>query len=286
LLSYIRLMRPQQWVKNGFVFTGLLFTPHAWQDTELVLQVVWVAIAFSLLSSSIYVINDIADREADRQHPTKCKRPIASGEVGIPGAVILSIVLLLGSLIGVQLWVGLPATTVLFIYLVLNLAYSFGLKHVVILDVFIIAAGFMLRILAGTHGVDIEPSSWLLLTGVMVTLFLGFTKRRAELELEEGNQRRVLQYYSGKMLDVMIAATAAGVVLSYSLYTMSSDTILRHGTDNLIFTSPLILYGLFRYLYLLYIHKAGEDPSGLVVRDRHILITVVIWLISTFLILA
>jgi 4-hydroxybenzoate polyprenyltransferase len=202
---------------------------------------------------------------------------------------VLALILLSCSLLLVWSSAGGMALAVLLTYLVMNLGYSFGLKHVVILDVFLIAAGFMLRILAGTVGVGIEPSNWLLLTGMMITLFLGFTKRRAEMAIvegQEGEKRKVLEHYDERMLDVMIASSAAAVVIAYSLYTMSPDTIARHGTDKLILTTPLILYGMFRYLYLLYIHKAGEDPAGELLKDRHVLVTVLLWLVITLVVLA
>lgn len=285
LLALIKLMRPHQWVKNGFVFTGIIFST-AWTDLQLLTHVLIVAAGFSLLSSSIYIVNDIADREADRLHPRKMNRPIACGTVGVTEAWLYALFLMVLSLFLVWQLVGSAASFILLIYMVMNFAYSFGLKHVVILDVFLIAAGFMLRILAGTIGVAIEPSSWLLLTGMMVTLFLGFTKRRAEMGLIEGKKRKVLEHYDERMLDVMIAVTSAGVVIAYSLYTVSPDTIARHGTGALVYTSPLILYGMFRYLYLLYIQKGGEDPAAEVVKDKHILITVLLWLASTIIILA
>lgn len=288
LKAYLKLMRPHQWIKNGFVFTGLIFG-HAWNDMVLVGMVVLVTIAFSLLSSSIYIINDIADRVSDSQHPKKCQRPIASGAVKVPEAWVLALILMAVSLLLVWSSAGVMALVVLLSYLVMNLGYSFGLKHVVILDVFLIAAGFMLRILAGTIGVGIEPSNWLLLTGMMITLFLGFTKRRAEMAIiegKEGEKRKVLEHYDERMLDVMIASSTAAVVIAYSLYTMSPDTIARHGTDKLILTTPLILYGMFRYLYLLYIHKAGEDPAGELLKDRHVLVTVLLWLGITLAVLA
>ncbi|MDX8386616.1 MAG: decaprenyl-phosphate phosphoribosyltransferase, partial [Gallionella sp.] len=225
LLELLRLMRPQQWVKNGFVFTGLLFG-HEFNDSALVLQVIVAALAFSLVSSAIYIINDIADREQDRMHPKKKHRPLAAGTVSIKSAVTLSGLLaivaiaLAYSVSEIVLWIIIG-------YGLMNLAYSFRLKHVVLLDVFIIAAGFMLRILAGTSGVDIPPSQWLLLCGLMVTLFLGFAKRRAEiiaLTDDKTSHRKVLEHYSPVMLDNMIGVTAAGLIMSYSLYTMSSET--------------------------------------------------------------
>jgi 4-hydroxybenzoate polyprenyltransferase len=282
LASLVRLMRPKQWVKNLFVFTGLLFS-HAWDDTSLVIKVLAAAASFSLIASSIYIINDIADREADRRHPVKRSRPLASGAVGVREALMVAALLAIGgALLG-----AFASTTVLWLlaaYAVINLAYSAGLKQVVILDVFIIAAGFMLRILAGTIGVGIPASQWLLLTGLLITLFLGFAKRRAEWQAagEEGaSQRKVLEHYGPELLDHMITVAAAGVVMSYSLYTMSAETIAKHGTANLIYTVPFVLYGIFRYIYLLHHRQRGEDPAGELLLDPHMVVTFLAWLAAT-----
>ena len=177
LLRLLRLLRPHQWLKNGFVFIGLLFG-HAWNDPHKLSQALAAFVAFCLLASAVYVMNDLIDREQDRRHPKKKLRPLAAGTVSVRAAVVLGVVCLIaGGVIAVR-YAG-SAPWLFLAYVVMNLGYCFGLKHVVILDVFIIAAGFMLRILAGTLGIDIAPSHWLLLCGLMVTLFLGFAKRRA-----------------------------------------------------------------------------------------------------------
>lgn len=282
LKNYIRLIRPQQWIKNAFVFTGLLFG-HAWNDMPLVYQVVAAAIAFSLVSSCIYIVNDIADREHDRHHPKKKNRPLASGSLSVTSASLLAIFLgAPGAMIAY--WSSPSVFLIITGYAVMNLAYSFGLKHVVILDVFIIATGFMLRILAGTVGVGIPPSQWLLLCGLMITLFLGFAKRRAEINVlsaDKTGHRKVLEEYSPVLLDKMMGITAAGVIISYSLYTMSPDTIRTHGTAHLIYTVPFVIYAIFRYVYLLHQRGGGGDPSSDLVRDPHILITVIAWFTTT-----
>lgn len=286
IASLVRLMRPRQWVKNLFVFTGLLFS-HEWGDMALVAKVVAAAAGFSLIASSIYIINDLADREADRRHPVKRKRPLASGAVGARTALMLAAALAIGgALLGA--WASTTVLWLLAAYAAINLGYSAGLKQVVILDVFIIAAGFMLRILAGTLGVGIPPSQWLLLTGLLVTLFLGFAKRRAEWQAagEEGaSQRKVLEHYGPELLDHMITVAAAGVVMSYSLYTMSPETIARHG-GNLIYTVPFVLYGIFRYIYLLHHKQRGEDPAGELLLDPHMALTFVAWLVATIWLIA
>lgn len=283
----LRLMRPRQWVKNLFVFTGLLFS-HAWDDSALVLRVVAAAVAFSFMASAIYVINDLADREADRRHPVKRHRPLASGAVGVPAALLLAALLIVVAA-ALAAWVSSSVLWLIAAYAVLNLAYSAGLKQVVILDVFLIAAGFMLRILAGTLGVDIAPSQWLLLTGLFLTLFLGFAKRRAEWTAAAGSgaaQRRVLAQYGPELLDHMLSVAAAGVVMSYSLYTMSPETIARHGTASLIYTVPFVLYGIFRYIHLLHHRQRGEDPASDLLLDPHMVATFLAWLTTTVWLLA
>lgn len=278
----LRLMRPHQWLKNGFVLVGLFFA-HAWHEAALVQAVLLSVVAFCLMSSAVYVVNDLTDIKADQLHPTKRLRPLAAGSVSVPVAMALALVLFASALLAA--WLASPGVALIIaLYLLLNLAYSWRLKRVVILDVFIIAAGFMLRILAGTTGVGIAPSSWLLLTGLMVTLFLGFSKRRSELAvMEHGGEsgRAVLQNYSLPMLDLMIGVCSAGVVMAYSLYTMSAETIAIHHTDKLVYTVPFVLYGLFRYLYRTFADDLGEDPARDLLRDPHLLLTVVGWALVT-----
>ena len=287
IFELLRLMRPYQWVKNAFVFTGLLFG-HAWHDPNLVAQVVIAFIAFCMVSSTIYIINDIVDLEQDRHHPKKSQRPLASGQVSITAAIILALVL--GALgFGLAYGASKIVAIILVAYTLMNVAYSLRLKHVVILDIFIIATGFMLRILAGTLGVGIPPSQWLLLCGMMVTLFLGFTKRRAEimaLAEDKTAHRKVLAHYSPVLLDKMIGITAAGLIMSYSLYTMNPDTIRIHGTSNLIYTVPFVMYGVFRYIYLLHHQSRGGDPSHDLVRDHHLLLVVGAWVVVTIWLIA
>ncbi len=286
LLIYFRLLRPHQWVKNGFVFVGLLFG-HAWDDPQRLVQALYAFAAFCLLAGSVYAMNDILDREEDRRHPDKRRRPVASGAVGVGAAAAVML-----ACAGAGLALGLAgagsAPWIYFAYLGLNVAYSLRLKHVVILDVFLIAAGFMLRILAGTLGIGIAPSQWLLLCGLMLTLFLGFAKRRAELNAlagEGGSHRPVLQHYTPALLDQMITVAAAGTLVSYGLYTVSEDTVALHGTADLIYTVPFVLYGMFRYLFLLYRRGGGGDPARELLRDPHLLGAAAGWLGATLWVL-
>jgi 4-hydroxybenzoate polyprenyltransferase len=294
----LRLMRPYQWIKNGFVLVGLIFG-HGFADAGLVRSAAVLFAAFCLASSSVYVLNDVMDREADRAHSTKRNRPVARGAIPPGTALMLALGLAAGAF--ALAYIVSPAALGLAAgYVLLNLAYSAGLKHIAIVDVFLIAGGFMLRILAGTLGLGIAPSNWLLVCGLMVTVFLGFAKRRAELLAlttggkaggrggDEGGaaQRRVLQDYTPELLDQMIGISAAGTMVAYALYTMDEQTIALHGTSGLIYTLPFVLYGLFRYLYVLHRKGGGADPSAEFLGDPHLLaaaagwLALVLWLIA------
>lgn len=278
---YLRLIRPHQYIKSGFVLLGVVFG-HQWDAATLQLAAL-VFVAFSAMASAVYTLNDIFDVEADRQHPKKRTRPIASGVVSMRAAWLLFVGMSVLAL-GVGCMAGVLVPCLLLVYLLLNIAYSMRLKHVVILDVFIISAGFMLRILAGTLGLGITPSHWLLLCGFMLTLFLGFAKRRAELLMLDGvddrNQtqtRRVLDDYSPIMLEQYTAVSAACTILTYSLYTVSESTQQLHGSDNLIYTVPFVVYGIFRYLFLLHHRAQGNDTARDILTDRHLLLTLAGW---------
>ncbi len=284
--ALIRLMRPHQWIKNGFVFIGVVFG-HGWEDERLVGEALALFAAFCLVSSAVYALNDIADRDADRMHPAKRSRPLARGEIGVGHALVLCIALALSGL-AIAAAVSLAALLTAAAYVGLNLAYSAGLKRVAILDVFMIAAGFMLRILAGTAGIGIDPSKWLLLCGLMLTLFLGFCKRRAELLAASGagnpggaTGRAALEGYSRTLLDRMIAVSVAGAAIGYALYTVDPDTVMLHGTDRLILTLPFVLYGLFRYLQVVYSKGGGADPAWEMLHDPHLIAATAGWLGAT-----
>lgn len=277
-----KLIRPIEWIKNGFVFLGILFA-NVWRQPEMLLQVSAVAVAFSLTASGAYIFNDFWDREQDRGHPKKQHRPLAAGTISTSWALGLMVLFWIAGL-GIGVWVGTKTVLILLTYIFINVAYSLGLKHVPVLDVFVIASGFMLRILAGTTGVGIPPSQWLLLCGLMMALFLGFSKRRAELYASSaGNlaHRRVLNSYQPVILDKMIVLTATCVILTYSLYTMSPLTIQTHKTDALIYTVPFVMYGMFRYMYSLHNQTGGSEPAREIFRDPHVLLSIVGWLVVT-----
>lgn len=278
--------RPHQWVKNVFTLFGVLFA-HRW-DVATLQQAGCVFAAFCAVSSAVYVMNDALDVEADRRHPKKRFRPIASGRLA-PGLAWVVVAALAALAIGLALKASPMAAAIISTYALMNVAYSIKLKHVVIVDVFIISAGFMLRILAGTVGLHIPPSSWLLLCGLMITLFLGFAKRHAEISSSADSgveQRRVLRAYRVGMLEQFLSITAACTILSYALYTVSPETVAIHGTSQLVYTVPIIVYGMFRYLYLLYAQGSGQDTARELLTDRHLGLTIVSWFAATAWILA
>jgi 4-hydroxybenzoate polyprenyltransferase len=282
LKECLQLMRPRQWVKNGFVLMGILFA-NAWRQPDMLRRAVIATVAFSFIASGVYVLNDLVDRKDDLNHPAKKFRPLAAGSISAAAAVALLIVLWAAGA-GLALLVSRSVLLILLTYVAINILYSLGLKQIVILDVFLIAAGFMLRILAGTLGIGIAPSQWLLICGFMVALFLGFAKRRAELYAlagETSNHRRVLEHYQPVFLDKMIVITAACVILTYSLYTMSPVTVQTHHTESLIYTAPFVVYGIFRYIYSLHHQQAGTEPATEIFRDPHILFSIAGWLLLT-----
>lgn len=285
-LHLFKLARPYQWTKNVFVFTGLLFG-HGWSKQDLILRSLMAFAAFCLVSSGVYVLNDVFDRAADREHPEKKNRPIASGAVSV-GVALVFLALLWGGGFTLGWFVSRALVYVLGSYALMNIAYSLRLKHEPVLDVFLLAAGFVLRILGGTLGLGIPPSHWLLLTGTAISLFLGFVKRRAELDKlgsDPGKHRRVLEHYDDRMLDAAIVISATVAIVSYSLYSMSAHAIQVHGTHLLIYTVPLVMYGIFRYLFLLYAKRGGGDPSRDLFRDPHILVAGAVWVgVTLFLI--
>jgi len=281
-----QLIRPHQWVKNGFVFVGVIFG-HTWNAFDKLAEAGLAALAFSLAASCIYIVNDYADRERDKAHPKKRHRPLAAGRVTPQAAFALAALLAAGA-VALATLAGKLVLGIVAAYAIMNLAYSFSLKGVVILDVFIIAAGFILRILAGTLGIGVNPSQWLIVCSLFLTLFLGFTKRRAEL-LSVGSDfvihRRVLLNYNANLLDKMISICACAALMCYALYTTSPVTAEIHGTQNLVYTLPFVVYGFFRYLYLLHARQAGTDTSRDLARDPHLIATLLAWgIVTAFLI--
>ena len=272
LSALVKLMRPHQWLKNGFVLAGLLFS-QLWSDTDYLAQVLLAFAAFCCASSLVYLFNDWQDRTADALHPAKRNRPFASGAVAAPAGLALAAVLLAGTV--ALAWGNLVLLVLLVIYGLLNVAYSLRLKQVPVVDVFIIATGFMLRLLAGTVAVGIAPSHWLLLTGMFVALFLGFAKRKAETFQAPGSQRAVLAHYTPALLDTLMAATLTATLIAYSLFAISPESQLRH-SERLAYTVPLVVFGMLRYTYQ--VHRGrGEDVARDLLRDPWIVATGIGW---------
>ncbi len=276
--ALVRAMRPKQWTKNLIVFAGLIFA-HELFDPVSLAETLTAFFLFCLLSSSIYIVNDIKDVERDRQHPLKSKRPIAAGELSIPAAWLSATVLTLFVLISsfvLDPGFGLVAL----MYFALLFAYSYWLKHLVILDVLTIAIGFVLRAVAGAEVIDVEFSAWLLLCTILLALFLGLSKRRHELSLLGENaqsHRKILAEYSPHLLDQMIGVVTASTLMAYALYTMDDGTIEKFGTSYMILTIPFVIYGIFRYLYLVHQKDKGGSPATILTSDKPILIAIVLW---------
>jgi len=278
-------LRPRQWVKNLFVFGGLIFAQRLFTPS------VWPALAafaiFCGLSGAMYLLNDVADREKDRLHPDKRYRPIAAGRLR-PGAAIAAAaaLIVLGLALGARL--SPPFALAGLAYVTLLGAYSVWLKHVVIVDVLVVAIGFVLRAVAGALAIGVAISGWLLICTILLALFLALGKRRHEvltLEAAAARHRPILAEYSAGLLDQMIAVVTASTVTAYALYTMSPETVAKFHTQLLPATLPFVLYGIFRYLYLLYHRRLGGNPSDVVVRDRALLINTCLWLLTVLLII-
>lgn len=274
-------LRPHQWTKNLFVFAGLLFSRNLFEPS-LLLRAAAAFCVFVLLSGAVYLINDLADLESDRHHPAKSKRPLASGKISAGQVGWAAALLLLGcAAASARLGPGFFWTASA--YLVLQLAYQSFLKRTVILDVFSIAGGFALRVVAGTVVIRVEISSWLIICTIFLSLFIALGKRRQEL-VSAGEpappSRPILEEYSPYLLDQMISVVAAATVILYALYTMSEETFARFGDRDLIFTVPFVLYGILRYLYLIHQKRVGEEPEAVLWADRPLRAASLLWVIA------
>jgi 4-hydroxybenzoate polyprenyltransferase len=278
LVGLVTSLRPSQWTKNLFVFAGLMFGQRL-LDPPAVAAAAAAFVLFCLLSGVVYLLNDVADRAADRQHPIKRLRPIASGAVSVSAALTAALVIGLGALaaaFALRPLFGLLALS----YVTLLTLYSFRLKHVVIIDVLTIALGFLLRVAAGAVAVAVAVSVWLYMLIILLALFLALSKRRHELVLlADGamGHRRILGEYSPYLLDQMIAVVTASTLVAYAIYTVSPETTAKFHTDRLALTLPFPLYGIFRYLYLVHQKEGGGSPSDLLLTDRPLLICVALW---------
>lgn len=282
--AILQSMRPKQWMKNLFVFAGLLFTldkPHTSAD---LLAVISAFVLFCVFSGSVYLMNDIRDAERDRLHPIKRNRPIASGRLSVRTATVASVVLMvIGLACAFRLSVGFGIIGAA--YLALQMVYSFGLKNVVLLDVMIVATGFVLRAVAGAEVLNVVISQWLLVCTILLALFLGLAKRRTELvRLEENasSHRSSLEQYTIPFLDQIISITTATAVMSYALYTFFSDTGKAHPL--IMTTLPFVIYGIFRYLLLIHDDAGADSPETLLFSDKPLLLDIFLWAVACALI--
>jgi 4-hydroxybenzoate polyprenyltransferase len=277
LKHLLAAMRPKQWTKNIFIFAALVFDEKLFIPAYL-MQVVAGFILFCLLSSTVYLINDLADIEKDRQHPKKRMRPLASGALS-PNVAKVAAALLLLIALPASFWLSLAFGFIALVYLALNLAYSFGLKNLVILDVLIVAAGYVLRVAAGTVIIPVERfSPWLYVCTTLGALFISFAKRRHELLfLEAGAEqhRASLEEYTVRLLDEMIVVTAATTIIAYSLYTFSAPNLPPN--HSMMLTIPFVLYGVFRYLYLVHVKNEGGNPDEIFLKDLPLLLDILLW---------
>lgn len=284
LRSLIESMRPAQWTKNLIVFAGIIFA-QKFLDPGLLLKAIVGCVIFCLLSGAGYIINDVVDRKQDAIHPRKRERPIASGRLSPAEAILVAAFLMVVSL-AAGFWTSSLFGFAALGYLSLNLGYSFSFKNIVIVDVMALALGFVLRAVAGALIVAVEISPWLLICTVLLALFLGLSKRRHELILLEEDaldHRKILQEYSPGLLDEMISVVTSSTVMAYTLYTFFSKTATK--THYLMLTVPFVLYGIFRYLYLIHQKNEGGSPEVLLLTDKPLLFDISLWLLAVFVIL-
>ena len=290
--ALLRALRPRQWVKNALVFLPFLFAIDlAWSPEEpepvagLLLRVAAIAGAFCALSGAVYLLNDLMDREADRHHPVKRRRPIASGQVSIPAAMA-ALVALLALGLGVMAWIGWLTGAVGLLYLAINLAYSLGAKRLVVIDVLLVASGYVIRAVAGALVIGVIPSPWLYATTGAAALFIVLGKRYAEVRLagdDPAAQRAVLRQYSGPFVGQLLMIAAATALVSYILYTVEAANLPDN--DAMLLTIPLVAFGLFRFLYLVHTSSEAEYPETLIIRDGPMVLSIVAWLAAAGLVL-
>ena len=282
LRSLVVSLRPEQWTKNLVVLAALGFSKHLFERGPLLRSLLAFAL-FCGLSGVVYLLNDVADVESDRHHPVKRNRPIASGALPVHTAATTAVVLGLACL-ALSLLLGRPFAACAALYLSLNLAYSFRLKEVVIVDVLSVSLGFVLRAVAGAVAIGVQISDWLLVCTILLALFLTLAKRRHELtSLNESasGHRKILAEYSPYLLDQMISVVTASLVTAYAFYTTAPDTREKFATDRLVWTLPFVLYGVFRYLYLVHQKEKGGSPTDILLTDRPLLLAVGLWALAT-----
>jgi len=285
-VAYLKLLRPKDWAKNSFLFLPLFFGREIF-NMSLLIPVCFGFIAFSCIASSIYIINDYRDREDDRKHPVKCKRPLASGAVSPSSALVICGLLIIAGF-GLAWWIRDKFLFVLVIYFLINLAYSMGLKSIAILDIMILAAGFVLRIKAGSIISYIPLSEWIVIMVFLLAVFMAIGKRRDDvlLKLSSGlDMRKSVKGYNLELLNVLLALVCAVIIVAYFMYTMSPVTVAYMGSSRLYYTCIFVLAGIMRYLQIIYVSSDSGSPTKILYKDRFIQITLLLWIASYILIL-
>lgn len=281
ILLYLSILRPYQWVKNILVFSGLIFSTLLFKSDVIGVSLATFGI-FCLASSGIYILNDLRDIKLDIMHPVKMNRPIASGKIPKVSAVAIMLILLPAATL-LSYYLDRNFFLIIIAYISLNIAYSFGLKNVVILDALIVATGFLLRVFAGCVVINVDVTPWLFICTLSLALIVSFGKRRNELNIlktDAKDHRETLQFYNIQLLDIILTICSSTAIGTYSLYTMAYETVLRFGSQRLILTTPFVMYGVFRYLYLIYTQNKGGDPTLLLVRDIPTIINGILWMLS------
>ncbi|RBL90580.1 decaprenyl-phosphate phosphoribosyltransferase [Chitinophaga flava] len=285
-MKYIKLLRPKHWAKNTFLLIPLFFAGEIFKPEKL-LELLLAFMAFSITASSIYIINDYQDIEADRKHPEKCKRPLASGEISKPAALLLFALCILAGA-GLGYLVGLKFLFVLGIYFVMNLLYCFGLKHISILDIIILAIGFVLRVKAGGIAGNIAMSEWLMVMIFLLALFMAIAKRRDDvlIKMQSGQEmRKAAKGYNLDFLNVILSLVSAVIIVCYLMYTMAPETQVRFHTYRLYYTTLFVIGGLLRYLQITYVENNTGSPTKILYKDRFIQLTILLWVLSFYVLI-
>ena len=280
LVQLIVLMRPHQYVKNLFIFLPLFFAGEI-TDISLDLRALVAFIAFSICASAVYILNDLRDVEADRQHPRKMHRPLASGAVSTRSAVILMLVLVIAGFILMET-LSREAAEILAAYVVMNIAYSFYLKHVAILDIMVIAIGFVLRLSIGSTVNHVPLSMWIVIMTFLLALFLALAKRRDDILIYEETgkaMRKVVDGYSLQFVDIAMSIMASVVVVAYILYTTSAEVMTRLHSENLYLTVLFVIMGILRYMQIVFVQKDSGSPTRIVLKDRFMHLVILGWLL-------
>jgi decaprenyl-phosphate phosphoribosyltransferase len=278
MLPILTLLRPHQWIKNLFVGAPLFFTPRDVSPAAVIHVTLGIA-CFSAIASAMYVLNDWCDREADREHPVKRQRPLAAGTVAPGAAAALAIALALGGFAAAVIWLPRGFVVVLAAYALLNLAYSFGLKRIAIIDVLVIAIGFVLRIYAGGELIGVTPTVWIVACTLLLALFLGLAKRRDDIVRGvDGAHRLSLAGYNRPFVDTSLAIVLGALLVCYLLYTTQPENMIRLGSDKLFLTAPFVIAGVLRYLQVTLVEHRSGSPTLLVLADRFLMLTILGWL--------